>query len=406
MSYFATSETIPQKKSLKLSSLNVDIWLLAAVILLVLIGLYAVFTTTWDYSLVTSNTVSAIFLRQFRNLLVGLVFMGIAALVPYPIYKRPEIAIGLLIFAFALVIFTIFFGTTTFGAKRAIFGGSVQPSEIAKLATIIYLAVWLSSKKDVLNHLFYGLFPYGILLGIATGLVAWQSDMSAAATIAVVGGGMFLLAGASAVQLAVVAGLGGAASFVIYLLVERVQIRVNDFWIATNNFLHAQDQVRHGLAAIISGGWFGKGPGAGIAKFALENGYTDSIFAVIGEELGVFGMFIVLGLFVLLVSRGVRIGFHAPDTMGTYLAIGLASWIGFEAMFNILAVLNLIPFVGNALPFISYGGSALVISLTAVGILLSISRGEANALPERRTRASVDISRGNRRTRLSSSRTD
>jgi cell division protein FtsW len=406
MSYLATPEMPSPKRSLKLSSFQLDIWLLTAVVLLVLIGLYAVFTTTWDFSLVTSNSVSAILLRQFRNLLVGLVLMGVTAYIPYQLYKRTEVAIAMLVIAFSLVIFTGFFGTTTFGAKRAIFGGSVQPSEIAKLVTIIYLAVWLSSKNDVLTNIGYGLVPYAILLGVATSLVAWQSDISAAATIAVVGGGMFLLAGASAVQLAVIMGVGGAASFIVYLLVDRVQIRVNDFLIATNNFLHAQDQVRHGLAAIVSGGWFGRGPGGGIAKFTLENGYTDSIFAVIGEETGVLGMFIVLALFVLLVSRGVRIGFRAPDTMGTYLAIGLASWIGFEALFNVLAVLNLIPFVGNALPFISYGGSALVISLTAVGILLSISRGEANPLPERRTRASVDLSRGNRRSRLSSSRTD
>jgi cell division protein FtsW len=257
--------------------------------------------------------------------------------------------------------------------RVGLFGNSVQPSELAKLVTVIYLAVWLVSKAEVLHDWKLGLIPYASLIALFSGLIAIEPDYSAAVTVVLLGIAMFYFGGGkiqNVVTGSLVIGVGGVLLAVLF----RPQ-RITDYLAGWRNIREANLHIREALSAISSGGLFGVGAGASRFKyFSLPAAHTDSVFAVIGEELGFIGTLVVLALFVLLVWRGYRIALHAPDELGLLMAAGITTWVALEAAINILTILQVLPFAGNALPFFSYGGSNLVLTLGAMGLLLSISR--------------------------------
>ncbi len=241
-------------------------------------------------------------------------------------------------------------------------GNSVQPSELAKFVTVIYLAVWLVSKADVLHDMKLGLIPYAALIALFSGLIAIEPDYSAAVTVVLLGIAMFYFGGGkiqNVVTGSLVIGVGGGLLAAVF----RPQ-RIADYLAGWRNIREANLHIREALAAISSGGFFGVGAGASRFKyFSLPAAHTDSVFAVIGEELGFVGAVFVLGLFVLLVWRGFKIAMNARDELGLLLAAGLTTWVALEAVINILTILQVLPFAGNALPFFSYGGSNLVLTL-------------------------------------------
>lgn len=343
--------------------------LLAAVAGLVAIGLMMVYSTTSDLGYREFGGAAFFFKRQLLWLAIGATGLAIAAHVPHQLLMKFSIPMMAVTLGTLLVL-------VFFREGRLLFERSVSPVEMAKLATIVYIAHWLSSRAGVLSQVPYGLLPFTIMVGVVTGLVVAQPDLSEALVIILVSVAMFFLAGADLLQFAIgIVGGTGAFAFVITKLPHAIK-RLEPYLSELRDPLHsANTQLSQGLIALGSGGVFGLGPGTGRMKYQwLPAAHTDSIFAIVGEELGLVGCLLLIGLYALFVYRGLRIASLAPDGFGRLLAAGITCWIAFQALINMLVVTGTIPFTGIALPFISVGGSSLIMCLAGTGILLSVSR--------------------------------
>ena len=369
----------------KAFGLPIDLMLLVVVGALAAFGLMMVYSATFDWSYRQYGDPSTIFLRQIRWLALGLGALAVAASMPYRWWKRlAVIAMGR---SLVLLVAVLLFGTQTFNAQRSFFSGSVQPSELAKLVTILYLAVWLDSKKDQLHDLSYGLLPFGVIVGVVAGLILLQPDLSAAATVVLVAAVMFFVGGADIVQMGVVGLAGSVSAAVVVQINETGRRRLADYLAGLQDMTQASWHVKQAAIAFVNGGLFGRGLGESHQKFGfLPTPHTDSIFAIVGEELGLLGCLFVVLLFVALAWRGFKIATQSRDQLGAMLATGIVVWIVMEAAINIAVMVGALPFAGNALPFISYGGSSLVTMLAAVGVLLSISRRDDTESLPRKTR--------------------
>jgi cell division protein FtsW len=265
------------------------------------------------------------------------------------------------------------------------------------------------SKRHSLQDIQLGLIPLGVILGIVGGFIYLQPDLSAAGTVFILGGLLFFLAGGDLKQITLLLVAALLVGWLIVQINPTGAERVSDFVNGIKNPTQASYHVRRSFEAIVNGGIFGTGIGRGETKLlGLPVPPTDSIFAVIAEELGLLGCLLLIGLYSGLVWRGMVIARRAPDMLGTLLASGLALWIGIEALINMAVMVGLMPFAGNALPFISAGGSNLLVSLAAIGILLNISRQTGVNVQEeddwRSFGAVVDLRWRNRRRRLPRSR--
>jgi cell division protein FtsW len=350
-----------------------DMPLLVVVVALTIFGLIMLYSSSWDFSLGAYSDALYMFKRQLMWLGVGLVAAVVFAFFDYHYWRKLVVPImGITIILLFIVLMT---NGIRFGAKRAILGGSVQPSELAKLVSILYLSFWLYAKREHLKDVFFGLAPLGVILGVVGGLIYQQPDLSAAATVFVLGGLLFFLAGGDLKQISILLVIAVLAAWGIVSISPTGQQRVTDFVAGIKDPLQSSYHVRRSLEAIVNGGWFGVGLGQSQAKMTgLPVPPTDSVFAVVVEELGLFGSIVLIGLFAFLIWRGFVIARRAPDMLGTLLASGLAIWIGFEALVNMAVMVGLLPFAGNALPFVSAGGSNLVATFAALGILFNISR--------------------------------
>jgi cell division protein FtsW len=386
---------------------SVDIPLLLVVIALLVFGLVMLYSASWDFSLGAYGDPMQMFTRQTIWMALGIV--GAALLSRFDYHRWRKLVLLAMAFTIVLLIGVLLLSELRFNAKRSFFEGSVQPSELAKLISIIYLAVWMFSKRENLQKIQLGLIPLGMILGIVGGLIYLQPDLSAAGTVLILGGLLFFLAGGDLKQitlLMVIAVLGG---WMVVRVSPTGAERVGDFLNGIKDPTQASYHVRRSFEAIVNGGVFGTGIGRGETKLlGLPVPPTDSIFAVIAEELGLIGSVALIGLYGALVWRGMVIARRAPDMLGTLLASGLALWIGLEALINMAVMVGLMPFAGNALPFISAGGSNLVVTLAAIGILLNISRQSGVAAEEgndwRSFGAVVDLRWRNRRRRISRAR--
>lgn len=356
----------------RLAPFGIDLWMLALVLALIGFGLVMVYSASWDVSFRLHGDSNALFRRQVGNLMLGLVAMGFTAWMPIGWLRRLAVPVLGVSMAALLLVLLISSGDAP---KRAILGGSVQPSEMAKLAIIIYLAVWMESKKNRLSEWGYGFIPLLMLIAVIDSLILLQPDLSAVLTVAIVALVMFYLAGARMSQ-ALFISIGGA--FVGYLLVRITNTgreRWADYMSGLINIEQASYHVQHSLQAFYAGGILGRGLGASREKFGLLPApHTDSIYAVVGEELGLIGALLVLVLFWMFLWRGFRVAMNSNDRLTMLLASGVTVWIAVEALVNMSVLLGLLPFAGNALPFFSYGGSSLVVTLTATGFLLNAAR--------------------------------
>jgi len=345
-------------------------WVLLSITLaLVALGLMMVYSSTSDMGYREYGDAAYFFKRQLMWLGIGLVGMFVALRLRYHHWMKLSIAI--MAFTVALLL------TLVLSDKgRLLIGQSVSPVELAKLATVIYIGHWLSSKSEVLGKLPYGLLPFTIMVGIVAGLVMAQPDISEAMVIILVSVVMFFLAGADVLQFSIgILGGGVAFAAVISRLPHAIE-RLQPYLSELKDPLHSTNlQLSQGLLALGSGGLFGFGAGSGRMKYQwLPAAHTDSIFAIVGEELGLLGCLLVVGLFAALAYRGLRIASRVPDAFGRLLVTGITCWIVFQALINMAVVTGTIPFTGIALPFISVGGSSLVTCLIGVGIMLSVSR--------------------------------
>ncbi|HVO41547.1 MAG TPA: putative peptidoglycan glycosyltransferase FtsW, partial [Aggregatilineales bacterium] len=369
---------------------SVDLYLILTVGVLVAIGLMMVWSTTFFWS----NPQYAIFMQQVRSAGIGTILLVIVSLINYRVWRR--LAIPLMgVTSLALLAVLILPGVKEiFGARRAFFDGAVQPSEIALLVVTIYMAAWLSSKQGKLRSLTYGLLPFAVLVGTVAALVILEPDLSTAALILITASVMFFLAGADWIQMGITAGVFVLGGFLAITNIDYARVRVSS-WIdllrdpLTKNAEHAQNAI----IAFLNGGMTGVGLGQSYQKFhALPAPHTDSIFAVIGEELGLVGCALVIALFVILLLRGFRISRQAPDSFGALLAAGITVSLVIEGLLNIAVMAAVVPFTGVPLPFISFGGSSLVASMIGIGVLISISRVSArNAVPVRKTNETLNL---------------
>ncbi len=379
-----------------------DLPLLVILIALLIFGLVMMFSASWDYSLMQYNSAMYMFQRQLMWLGIGLVAATALSFVNYHYWRRlivPAMALTI------LLLLVVLLSEVRLGAKRALWQGSYQPSELAKLVTIIYLAVWLYAKREVLQDVTLGLFPLGIILGVIGGLIYQQPDLSAAGTVLLMGGLLFFLAGGALKQIGGLLVIAVVAGWLVVQVSATGHERVAEFLAGLRDPTQASYHVQRSFEAIVNGGWFGVGIGRAQSKLTgLPVPPTDSIFAVIVEELGVVGAVALIAMYSAIIWRGLVIARRAPDMLGTLLATGLVLWIGIEAGINMMVMVGLLPFAGNALPFVSAGGSNLIASLAAMGILVNISRqrGEASSEQEWRSySAVVDLRRWDRRRRVS-----
>ncbi len=373
-----------------------DYPLLIAVGALAAIGLMMVYSTTFDWGYQQYDDAAYFVVRQGVWLLLGVAAMLVMMRIDYSAWRR--FSIPLMGGALIVLIVVLLLGQERFGAQRSFFGGSIQPSELVKLIAVVYIADWLSSKGEKIRDVGYGLVPFAVLIGAIAGLIVLQPDFGTAGVIVAVAGIMFFLAGADIGQLLVGLFVSGGTFLSLIANSPHAQARIQSYLDALNDPAQASYHVQQALIALGSGGLFGVGPGAGRQKFGyLPVPHTDSVFAVLGEELGLIGALIVIGLFAFLAYRGFRIALRAPDVYGTLTATGITCWIVIEALVNIAVMTSILPLTGVPLPFISYGGSALVSLLAAVGLLQSIAHGSRKGLTRS---ALMDRRRRNGRPRL------
>ncbi len=351
-----------------------DAPLLITIIVLVAFGLLMLYSSSVDYSVrILGKDPGYMLRRQVLWLGLGAGVAYLLSRLDYHYWRRFSVLamLGTILSLVAVLITS----ELRLGAVRTFYNGSIQPSELAKLVTVIYLAVWLYAKRAQLNNIELGLIPLAIILGLIGGLIYLQPDLSATVTIFFLGGTLFFLAGADLKQLTILMVLALAVAWVVIQFSKTGQARVAFYWLGLKDPMNASYHVQRSLEAIVNGGVFGLGIGKSLTKLTgLPVPPTDSIFAVITEEFGIMGAFFLMMLYGLLIWRSLVIARRAPDMLGTLLATGLAFWIGVEALINMTVMVGLLPVAGNALPFISAGGSSLVTSLAAVGIIYNVSR--------------------------------
>ncbi len=380
-----------------------DYLLVIAVAALLIVGLMLIYSATFALGYQLHQQPTYYFIRQLLWMGLGLLLMVIFARLEYHTWRKysiPMMAAALLLLGLVLLI-----GETRFGGQRWLLNGSIQPSELTKLVIVIYIADWLSSKGDKIRKVSYGLIPFAILLGLITGLIVLQQDLSTAILIVATALTMFFIAGGNLFQILLSCALAGATLFVLITRSAYRLSRITAFLDPLNSDpLGDGYQIQQILIALGSGGLTGLGLGASRQKFGyIPASHTDGIFAILGEELGLIGGLLVMGLFAFLGYRGFRIALAAPDAFGTVLASGITCSFIFQAIVNIGVVTASLPFTGVPLPLISFGGSSLVVSMASIGLLLAISRRTMPAdRPKKEEQREIDgFWRGNRRTRLS-----
>lgn len=406
MSTSSTSSRKVRQSAWRPKNLGIDLWLVLAVFTLLIFGLLMVYSASTDYSMVVlEEAPSYMFRRQLLFAVIGLVVAGILTWLDYHWFRKlaiPLILVTIIGLASVLVI-----NEVINNAARTIFQGSGQPSEVAKLAVVIYLAVWLFARREQLSSVSFGLMPLSVILGVLGGLILLQPDLSATATIFIIGGIMFFLAGGDIRQIVFFLVVGVIVGWIVFTFHPTGSQRLSEYLISIQDLTQAPLHLSRSLEALVKGSWFGVGIGRADTKLTgLPVPPTDSIFAVIGEEVGVLGASAVVMLNVILLWRGLKIAQIAPDGLGKLMAAGLSIWLALEAFINMAVIVGLVPFAGNALPFISYGGSNLLVSLAAIGILLNISRvsSRSQAKEERSLDAVIDLRWRDRRRGVSSSR--
>lgn len=286
-----------------------------------------------------------------------------------------------MLIATLLLLSSVFlFSGDSSGGNRWInlFGMGFQPSELAKLTMIIYLSGWLASRKSE-NKVKESFWPFIAFVGVVSLLMLVQKDLGTLTVIIVIAASIFFAAGATLKDLLVGSGLG---VFLMWLAIKiepyRMQ-RLTAFFNPSSNTLSTSYHIRNALIAIGSGGIWGLGFGQSKQKYLyLPEAHTDSIFAIICEELGFLRSSLVIIMYGLIVYRGYKIARNAPDTFAQLLAIGIVTWIAWQTFVNLGAMMAILPLTGVPLPFISYGGTSLIAFLAGVGILLNISKQSAN----------------------------
>ena len=356
--------------------LAVDKPLFATTVAMMSLGLLMVYSSSFHQSQQDFGAGTHYLLRQAIAAIVGLAVMLVALRVDYRVYQRRPIvalAVGGTLFLLVLVLLV---GTGA-GTHRwfALGPFRLQPSEIAKFSIVVFLASYLSRKDDQLDDWWQGLFPALAVVGVYALLILREPDLGTAVAVVLVAGLMLVVAG---LRWRYIIGFGtlGAAAVTVQVMMTGYQTRrIVAFLNPWGDPRDVGFQTVQSLIAVGTGGIGGVGLAEGKQKLSfLPAPHTDFIYAVIGEELGLVGSVLVVAGFMVILWRGLRASVMAPDKFGFYLGIGLTAGLVMQALLNMSVVVNLVPTTGITLPLISYGGSSLVATCAAIGVLLNISQ--------------------------------
>jgi cell division protein FtsW len=402
----AVADSSSRRTTLRRDHHQPDYVVLVAVVALAAIGILMVYSSSAMRAYLATDNTFDIVGPQLVWAVLGLVAMAIAMRVDYRYLRVVSVPMYGLAIVLLLLVFVPSLNVVVGGAARWLKVGplpSVHPAEFAKLALIVYLAHWFAKRGGAVRGFRTGTLPFLVIFAPIVLLVFREPDLGTTIVLSVTGMAMFFAAGASLAHLAGLAAL--AAPAVVLFGLRGYQLTRIQAWLDPwKDPLGAGYHTIQGLLALGLGGVLGAGLGESrlAGGLSLPNASNDFIFAIIGEEFGLVGAGLVIVLFLAIAYQGIRIALSAPDTFGALLATGITAWLCGQAFINIGVVVALVPVTGVPLPFISLGGSSLVISFAAVGVLLSISRETV----ERGTwnDAPADRGRGNGRTHLPGSR--
>jgi cell division protein FtsW len=357
-------------------SVPFDPFLLGAALALTSLGLVMVYSASAVTAQEKLGDAFYFLRRQSVAAVLGLVAMVAVLRLGYR--RLARLSYPLLLIAVVLLVLVLIpgVGTVVGGARRwiRVAGFGLQPAEVAKLAWIVYLSCSLARKREKVATFSVGFLPYLLSAGVLVALCLRQPDFGSSVALLFL---LFVLLFAAGTRLSYLIGSILLAIPVGWHLVSSTPYRLNRFMAFIDPMAHRHDagyQVVESLMSIGSGGWTGLGLGDGRQKlFFLPEAHNDFIAAIIGEELGLLGIGLVVGLYAVIIWRGLRASLAAPEPFGVYLGLGITSLIGFQAVVNMGVTMALLPTKGLTLPFISYGGSSLMMTLAATGTLLSIS---------------------------------
>jgi cell division protein FtsW len=356
--------------------LQSDKWLFLATLALVLVSVVMVYSASALVALERFQQPYLFVTKQIMWALLGIAVLSIVMRVDYRVYRN-ETMIWTLLAVVAVLLVLVLFARPVHGAKRwfAIGGLGIQPSELAKLAAIVFTATMLERRMHRVNELRYSILPIALIVGGLVALILIEPDLGTALSLLAIVGIMIFAAGISYRYLLGALLLSLPALYVILMSADYRRRRLMTFLDPWADPLGDGFQIIQSLIAVGTGGVVGRGLMQGVQKlFYLPEPHTDFIFAVIGEELGLIGTTVVVCCFAVITWRGLRTAMRAPDTFGAFLALGLTMMIVVTAFVNISVVLGLMPTKGIPMPLVSFGGSSLLINLLGLGVLLNISQ--------------------------------
>jgi cell division protein FtsW len=355
--------------------------ILFPVLLLSGIGIIMVYSASSSISMEDHNTLFYYMQRQALFLAISLCVMFVAASFPYRLYKSFAYIILFASLALLIAVLIPALNVKAGGANRWLnLGGFIfQPAEFSKLAIIIFMGYSLAKKHDMIENFSIGFIPHLAIYAIFAGLITIQPDFGTMVVLGIICWGMMFIGGVKIIHLLSPLPL---VIPIVYFLVYKVEyrfLRIMTFMNPWDDPYNTGYQITHSLKAIGSGGLFGKGIGLGMQKMHyLPEPHTDFIFAIIGEELGLLGIIVILGLYTMILITGTQIAKNAKNYFGTITAAGLTLYIGIQVIINTGVALGALPTKGLTLPFISYGGTSLVINMAAMGILMNIGASIKN----------------------------
>ena len=356
--------------------LQSDKWLFLATLALICASVVMVYSASALVALERFQQPYLFVTRQLMWAATGVAVLSIVMRVDYRTYRNDRL-IWVLLGVVGMMLIAVLFSRPINGTRRwfGIGGFGIQPSELAKLAAIMFTALILERRRHRINELGYSLVPIGLIVGVLTGLILLEPDFGTAVSLLAVIGVMVFAAGISYRYLLGAGLLMLPALYVIMMQADYRRRRLLTFLDPWADPLGDGFQIIQSLIAVGTGGVFGKGLMSGVQKlFYLPEPYTDFIFAVISEETGLLGASMVVLCFCVIAWRGLRTAMRAPDSFGAFLALGITMMLVLQAFVNISVVIGLVPTKGIPLPLVSNGGSSMLINLLGVGVLLNISQ--------------------------------
>lgn len=356
--------------------LQTDKWLFLAALALVCASIVMVYSASAVVALERYQQPYLFVTKQVMWALLGIALLSIVMRVDYRVYRN-ETLVWTLLGVVALLLVAVLFSRPINGSRRwfGVGGFGVQPSELAKMVAIFFTAMMLERRMHRVDELGYSLLPIGIVLGAMVGLILLEPDFGTAMMLAGVAGMMIFAAGLSYKYLLGSALVALPMIWIVLMSADYRRQRILAFLNPDADPLGNGYQIIQSAIAVGTGGLFGKGLMAGVQKlFYLPEPQNDFIFAVISEETGFIGATVIVACFCVIAWRGMRTSLRAPDSFGSFLALGLTMMIVVQAFFNMSVVLGLVPPKGIPMPLVSAGGSSLLINLLGIGVLLNISQ--------------------------------